>query len=757
MGKRRYISVIVPVKLDWSPCYSLPDGCIVRVGDRVRVRFAARQYVGVVESLDVVPNVREDSVRDILRVEKGLSQVTVGELRLWRKLATYYMCTIGEVYKMAYPAMRLSSEVSLRRTKEKEAESKRLAVQKFQMQIEKLEERKAKKEKSLAVAKKTSVIAKIKEDLESIKGRIARCELSMAQLNDCHMPVCSGSAERENTMGPEWIQIADSIVLSQPQQIAFKQMKDSFNQGKPVLLSGVTGSGKTQLYIKAALEALSNGRNVLYLVPEIALSRQLEQRLSTYFGNRLLVYHSSRTSQQRNFVSVAIRSCETGYSQGYVVLGTRSAIFLPHKNLGLIVIDEEHDNSYKQESPTPRYNGRDAAIMLAKIHSEINSENYDKACNVVLGSATPSMESIYNCALGKFVKVELKERYYGAAETDVEIIDTVAERKKRGMTGSLSRKLIARISHVLQESRQVLVLRSRRSYSPVLQCVDCGYIPKCPHCNVGLSYHRKGFRLVCHYCGCSIPYYENCPECGGLLKGIGAGTQKIEEELSLLFPNARVGRLDSDVSAGDEIKTIKAFQSGEVDILVGTQMITKGFDFPNLSLVAVIQADTLLGTQDFRADEKALQILEQFKGRTGRRGEKGLLVVQTALPDHPVYHFMKSGMTENFSNLLLSERRDFGYPPFTRIINVVLRDANEKRVVCMSELLYDSLASMFTVFGPVTPGVGKLNDTYFRLLRISLSRDSRLQQRKNELNSLIMKFEKEKKYNGHIVLDVDPL
>ena len=451
------------------------------------------------------------------------------------------------------------------------------------------------------------------------------------------------------------------------------------------------------------------------------------------------------------------------------MLGTRSSIFLPHHDLGVVIVDEEHDSSYKQDAPAPRYNGRDTALMLAKLNR----------ADVVLGSATPSLESLYNCKTGKMAYVRLSERYFGAEDSDVEIIDTIAERRKRGMKGSFSYKLIERINKVLSDGGQILLLRARRAYSPAVQCVSCGDIPRCPHCNVPLSYHRQEGVLMCHYCGWRTPFDAKCGKCGGALEPVGAGTQKIEEEAAALFPSARIARLDSDTAsaAGRENEIIREFSRKKIDILVGTQIIAKGFDFDGLSMVAVIGADSLVGQQDFRADERSVQLLEQFRGRCGRRGEKGLFVIQTAQPSHPVYRVFvrldENGVdVKSLMDNMLSERFQFGYPPFSRIVKIIVKDTDEGRLDRMSFALAGALRSRFgvpvagfvqgsnagiTVTGPFAPPVDKQSDSFIRDIRVSLRKDKSLASNKSALASTVSSFEAQYSYAGHVALDVDPL
>ena len=596
MCKANYISVILPLKLEWEPCYSLPEGISqVEIGDRVKVVFANKEYSGVVSATGISPETDPGKIKPILHVEKEMDRVLPQEIELWRNVAQYYLCSTGEVYKAAYPSGKINMEEARAAARSKVRERRERLIESIEGKIGKLKARLTKKEEQHAKARKDSSKATYASEINKIKEDIRLAEEALA--------ATLGTALSHDTKTVE--QEQKGLELTEAQQKAYDGIRKGFINGMPVLLHGVTGSGKTEIYTKLAREAMASGRNVLYLVPEIALSRQLEDRLYRYFGERLIVFHSGESAaSRRNAAEVIRQSAKTG--EGYIVLGTRSSLFLPHNGLGLIIVDEEHDNSYKQDSPAPRYNGRDTALMLHRIHG----------CDIILGSATPSLEEVYNCQTGKHALVELNERFHGSENADIEIIDTKAERRKRGMNGNFSRKLIDHINSTLEDGGQVMILRSRRSWAPVMQCDSCGEIVRCPHCNVSLSYHKDG-RMRCHYCGYSEPYKGSCRKCNGSLINLGAGTQKIEEEAAALFPNARIARLDSDTAQNKayEANTIKGFSNGEIDILIGTQIVAKGFDFSNLSLVAVIAADGLLGMQDFRADEKALQLLEQFRGR----------------------------------------------------------------------------------------------------------------------------------------------
>lgn len=808
MTGRIFIQVILPLRLEWEPFYyqeielseSAGDasglfpvtstGSVterdkeqVRIGDRVRVNFAGKEYVGVVSMADAGKQAEEmgivDKVKPILGMAEGLEPVTKEEIELWRQIAEYYLCTVGEVYKAAYPAQKVEKEVVQARQEALKVEREEKNRTKIADKIKRLEERAEKKAELAAKARKSESRERYLAEKEMLEGEIG---LLVRELTSTVGELCrtTGSVtgygdsvtyhQDEEPIGGSIIETSEGtekeISLSAAQEEAYSKIKEIFAKGKPALLHGVTGSGKTEIYLKLAQETLAMGKNVLYLVPEIALSRQLEDRISETFPE-LLVFHSGETMSRKREVATVLRHAgEPAEGKGYVVLGTRSAIFLPHKNLGLVIVDEEHDTSYKQDSPAPRYNGRETAIMMAKIFG----------ANVILGSATPSLESLYNCSVGRYGLVTLNKRFYDAADSDIEIIDTIAERRKNGMIGNFSRKLIEHIGKCLGEQRQVLILRERRAYSPIVQCQECGDIPKCRCCNVSLSLHRRADgseRLVCHYCGRVYEYTGKCHKCGGVLKPLGSGTQKIEEEASKLFPNARIARLDSDTAQSRkyETDTIRKFSNGEIDILIGTRMVAKGFDFSGLSLVAVLQADSILGQEDYRADERGLQLLEQFRGRCGRRGEIGLFVIQTSQPEHPVYQSIDGKLDENGTMArFLGERKLFGYPPYSRVIGVVIKDYNQARVDLLSrdlgEYLRGALAVKVSfapgvqngpnVIGPYSPAIDKISNQNIRQIRVLLPKDRSLARNKETLAAAVERFEKEKKYSGHIALDVDP-
>ena len=749
--KKKYVSVILPLKLDWLPCYSVPAEEEIRSGDRVKVVFANKSYSGIIDGCDIRPDTDPDRIKDVTYVDRNLSPVTQEEIRLWKMVADYYLCSVGEVFKAAYPALKISQEEALARRLESERARRRKTIEGIRLKVARLEDNLDKKKKKLEESEKSSrkkekTVARLIEDIGKINEMIIGLKGRLEEISAAGPESGIGTEDRED-QGTE-------IRLTEAQETTYRQALEAFGEGKPVLIKGVTGSGKTEIYLELARKAMSEGKNVLYLVPEIAVSRQLRERLHAIFGDRVLTFHSEETAAARRNTAEKIRRSESDGCR-YIIIGTRSAIFLPHTCLGLIVVDEEHDSSYKQDSPAPRYNGRDVAVMLSTIHG----------CPLVMGSATPSLESVFNAGCGKYAMLNLDTRFYRAREAAVEIIDTSAERRKNGMTGSFSKKLVSMMEKTLQNGEQILILRARRAFSPVLQCPECGEILKCPHCNVSLSLHKNPDRMMCHHCGYSAAFDPHCPKCGAVMHGLGSGTQKIEEETQALFPGARIGRLDSDTSGPQAVDIINKFNAGETDILIGTQIISKGFDFPGLTLAAVIAADSLLGVQDFRADEKAFQILEQLRGRCGRREKQGVFMIQTNQPDHPVYRQLAEGNGDTFYRILMSERSEFGYPPFTRIMNLSIKDEDETRVKLLSARLSGILKTVLSetagampdmVSDPFRPPVDRISGNHIRIVRLTLKKDRFLHEMKRLAARTVSEFEKKARCQGHVTIDVDP-
>ena len=653
-------------------------GCKVAPGTRVRVHFGKREMIGVVRGFRYadrgeVPLERLGKPLEYKEIDGvvELPAIKREQLEFWQVLADYYLCTVGEVYKAAYPALAVRQE--------------------------------------------------------SVKSRKSP-ELFLERIS----------------FSPEGISQQLLPRLSQRQQGAFDEIRAHFGSGKrPVLLHGATGSGKTEIYVKLAQEVLAKGKNVLFMVPEIALSKELESRLKGYFGERLLLFHSKVTAAQKHFVHSVV--LQAGGNSPVVVLGTRSSLFLPFAQLGLVIVDEEHDPSYKQSDPAPRYNARDAAVLLASIYG----------AHLVMGSATPSFESLYNVSIKKYARVMLPFRYFGAPAPDVEIIDTIKARRVGEMKGSFSQKLINALKENMEQGGQALVFRNRRSYSPMVQCDNCGQIPKCPHCNVSLSYHRYNNTLRCHYCDYTSLFSSRCPQCSsGELVARGAGTERVEEELRELLPLARIERFDADVaeSKREEERIIGSFAKGEIDILVGTQMLSKGFDFEKLSLVALLQADTVLGMEDFRADERALQLFTQLIGRSGRRGIRGKMLIQSAQKNHPIFKIFKLDTLFPDSSALLDERREFRFAPYVRMVKITLRHRTMEELERLIAAVAAIQVPCLEITGPFVPGLERLRGEWQRAFYVKFARDSRLSHNKRVL------MERLEALNApnSIVVDVDP-
>lgn len=669
--EKRYVEVLLPLKLKDALTYRLPAGWEVAAGTWVQVPLRGHPALGVVlEVRDSAPvGVNLSAIEPVEEVLTA-PPASPCELSLWRVVADYYLCTPGEVFRAAYNA----------------------GLQKLM--------------------------------LNPPKPRTSRKKEA-------------AKADHSDTVLSE---------LSLDQQVALEHIREGFAQRKPVLLHGVTGSGKTEVYLHLAAEQLQHGRDVLYLVPEIAISQQLQQRLEAVFGDKLLVYHSRTTVPQRFKVIDTLRRDPAPR----IVLGTRSAVFLPFRKLGLAVVDEEHDRSYKQDDTAPRYNGRDTALMLASLHK----------ADVLLGSATPSCEALFNVQSGKFSLAELPNRFYGGSAPVIEIIDTAKALRLHNMEGSFSRKLLKEMAAVLDAGKQVLVFRSRRAYAPVVQCEACGEPVKCPHCNVPLSYHRFNSTLSCHYCGYHRPYSLRCPSCDELaLLERGSGTEKIEEELQAAFPGRTVARFDADTTQSKtaEQKLIRDFAAGKIDILVGTQMVTKGFDFERLAMTAIVSADSLFAVQDFRSDERALQLLTQLMGRSGRRGEPGRLVIQTFQPDHPVLQRLVAEADEPANNLL-DERKTFNYPPYVRMISITVKDSYEGRVWNVCRLIREAAdaVGIRDIAGPTAPAVDMVGGEHIAQFWIKLPRNRQLAATKKALYNRVDQIERDFKGHTSIVMDVDP-
>jgi primosomal protein N' (replication factor Y) len=522
-------------------------------------------------------------------------------------------------------------------------------------------------------------------------------------------------------------------VLNKFQEKALTEIRESFTKKEVTLLHGITSSGKTEVYTKLIQEVLDKGKQVLFLLPEIALTTQIITRLQFYFGDQISVFHSKYTMNERVEVWNNVLENKT---KAKIILGARSSIFLPFSNLGLIVVDEEHETSYKQFEPSPRYNARDAAIVLAKIHH----------AKVLLGSATPSLESYFNAQQNKYGFVELNRRFGNVLLPKIELIDVKEKHRKKEMKGHFSDRLLKCIQEALNEKEQVILFQNRRGFSPVVECKTCGVSPQCPNCDVSLTYHKFKHELRCHYCNYQRPMPNNCGACGSnALDNKGFGTEQIELELKELFPDYKIGRMDLDTTRGKHgyQKIIGAFEAREIDVLVGTQMLSKGLDFDNVSLVGILNADTMLNFPDFRAHERAYQMMVQVSGRAGRSKKQGNVAIQTYNPYHQI---LQQVSTTNFGEMYkeqLQERWQYKYPPYYRLIKITLKHKDYNRVDTGVNWLTKALQNSFGeyVLGPTAPAVSRIRNQYIKNIVIKIPPKQSLISTKKQLQKIKNTFE----------------
>ncbi len=538
------------------------------------------------------------------------------------------------------------------------------------------------------------------------------------------------------------------IQLNELQSAALRDIQNNFDSNKVCLLHGVTSSGKTEVYIKLIEKAITSGKQVLYLLPEIALTSQLINRLKAYFGNTVAVYHSRYSLNERVEVWNNVLSVQ---NSAQIVLGARSALFLPFSNLGLVIVDEEHEQSFKQFDPAPRYHARDAAIYLSNLHR----------ANCLLGSATPSIESYYNAQKGKYGLAEIPRRYGNVLMPEIELVDIKEAHRKKRMKGHFSERLLEEMQETLENGKQIILFQNRRGYAPILECTTCGHSAQCPNCDVSLTLHQKRGQLRCHYCGYNIPILKSCQACGSTtLDTKGFGTEQIQTELGELFPEISIGRMDLDTTRGKYSyeKLITAFESKELDILVGTQMITKGLDFRNVGLVGIMQADTLLNFPDYRSHERSFQLMVQVAGRAGRSHERGKVLIQTYNPYHQVLQQISNYQYPEFFKEQLYEREQFKYPPRTKILKITLRDRDFNKLNEASNWFASSLRNVLKgeVLGPESPLVSRIRNEYLKNILVKFSNKTSVSTTKNGIKRIEQSFDAISKYRSvRVVYNVD--
>ena len=755
-----YVDVILPLPLEGTFTYSLPASLAggVRLGVRVLVPLGkSKTYTAMaVRTHDVKPDFE---TRDILQVIDQEPVLLERQLRLWQWISTYYMSALGDVFKAALPAGLKAEENYRPKTVRCVTLPANLRTEQNLHLALTILGKALKQQQTFNTYLQLSHWDQIDGDTPPDHIQDVACDelLNASGASDAvlrqlisrkFLEVYYREVGRIGGGGeyhPEHIQ-----PLSEAQQDAMNKIGVQFMSKNVVLLHGVTSSGKTEIYIHLIQKAIDEGRQVLYLLPEIALTVQMTRRLQHVFGSRLGIYHSKYSDAER----VEIWKKQLSDEPYDVILGARSAVFLPFTRLGLVIVDEEHETSFKQQDPAPRYHARSAAIMLARMY---------EGAKVLLGTATPSMESYYNATTGKYGYVQLTTRYRNVAMPEIRVVDTKDLYRRKMMRGAFSPDLLEAMRSALSNRKQVILFQNRRGFAPMVECKVCGWVPKCKNCDVSLTYHRSMNVLTCHYCGFTYAVPRQCPNCESTeLIGRGYGTEKIEDRVRELFPEARISRMDLDTTRSRNAysRIINDFSNGRTDILIGTQMISKGLDFGNVSVVGILNADTMLNYPDFRAYEHAFMMLSQVSGRAGRRGEQGLVILQTKSADLPVIHQVVTGDFASFSRDLLEERRMFSYPPFFHLVYVYLRSKYESTVESAAVELASRLRQSFgeRVLGPDKPSVARVKTESIRKIVLKLELGIDLSLARRHMAAARAALLQDKRYAAMTVFfDVDPL
>lgn len=823
--KTYFADILLPVPIHQVFTYRVPyeSNDVIQFGVRVIVPFGkGKLLTGIVTRIhEEIPTQYQAKYIEFILDEKPI--INLKQLEFWNWISSYYLAPIGDVMNAALPAnFKLASETKISLHPEFDSDldsvsgheekivealqireildlkelSEIIGIKTIQPIIKRLIERRIvislEEVQQKYVPKTVSCIEltdefKVEENLSVFLNELEKSSRNEKQMeamlrfldliggiSNIEQPIerkqlietgISSSAihtlEKKGVFKTERYQVdrlqqkesnnSPFKSLTHSQAKALEEIRTLFEEKNTVLLHGVTGSGKTEIYVQLIQEYLDRGKQILFLLPEIALTTQLIQRLSAYFGEQIGVYHSKFNQNER--VEIWNKVLEDNLQHYRIVVGARSSVFLPFKNLGLIIVDEEHESSFKQYDPSPRYNGRDAAIILGNLHQ----------AKILLGTATPSIETYYNAQHGKFGLVELSERYKGLQLPEVLCADTRRERKNQSMQGHFSSFLVEEMRSALANGEQIILFQNRRGYTPLWSCEICAWTPKCNNCDVSLTYHKHSNLLKCHYCSYTAAPVGSCPACGSnRLKMIGFGTEKIEDDLSLLLPDKVIKRLDLDTTrsknAYEEI--LDDFDNRRIDILIGTQMVTKGLDFDNVSLVGILDADMLLNRPDFRAYERSYQLMSQVAGRAGRKGKRGRVIIQTADPDHWVIQLVQTHEFKQFYQSEIIERKNYYYPPFYKMINFTLKHKEEYVVERASLEFAEILREVFKerVLGPESPIIKRIQNNFLKEIKLKIERTAPDKKVKERIASLLDSFySKPANKVVKVVVDVDPL
>lgn len=773
----RYVEVILPLPLEGTFTYVVPDALLDKVVPCVRllVPFGkTKTYIGICDTYPSDhPNNNDDNdgikYKAILAILDDGPVLLPQQLQLWHWIANYYMSPIGDVYKAALPSGLKGEDTYKPHTEVYVCLGKQFrGEQELHIALDGLA-RATKQQKVLMSYLELSGIANVPElvstdvtqtDNKQHNQLRAVSKDELRNTTHCSLAIINSLIEKgilqtyrkevsRLNNGYDKLQPNAIHALNDAQTIAYDKILLQMMAHNVTLLHGVTSSGKTEIYIHLIFKALQEHKQVLYLLPEIALTVQITNRLRCVFGNKLGIYHSRYNDEER----VEIWQKQLSNEPYEVILGARSAVFLPFQRLGLVIIDEEHENSFKQQDPAPRYHARSVAIVLAQIYG----------AKTLLGTATPSIESYRNAQLGKYGLVTLSQRYKDIQLPTIEVVDIKDLRRRKLMSGPFSPRLIAAVRNALQRGEQAILFQNRRGFAPMIECRTCGWVPHCPNCDVSLTYHKSMNVLTCHYCGYTERVPEQCPNCESKdIKGRGYGTEKIEDEIMEVFPDARIARMDLDTTRTKNAyeRLINDFSAGKTNLLIGTQMVSKGLDFDHVSVVGILDADNMLNYPDFRAYEHAFTMMAQVSGRAGRKGKQGLVILQTKNPELPVIQQVVNNSYTAFYKSQLEERTAFHYPPFFHLIYIYIKHRNNDIVESASMELDSRIREIFgnRVLGPDKPTVARVKTLHIRKIMLKLENGIDYKLAKQYLRSIRDTMMKEKRYGAlTIYFDVDPL